>query len=252
MKSKKNSTLLLVTILILGVILACEIIPPEPERDHSEDYGEYTFDPNTILDSLAKGDLNRFISITETLSTPTPQTSNDIQLEFTDLLYIAQKFHQFHWSEPVADWNLHQLQYQVECSNFKGKPSFLEIVLYKIIRSQETDTRLVHTIQIGHPDGTIYWTEATRYPVNENWQVIDLTKNTISAEEALKIAEGNGGMEVRLSADNNCRINILAPDLSKKEWLVRYASYSPDTGWRYLLEVYVDKTSGEFRVVHPK
>jgi len=248
----KQYKLLTAAALILGAIIACMIIPPEPELPHAENSGNYSFNENSIFELLAQGNLDVFTPIPEVPSFPTPSASYTRRMNFNDFLVLAQAFHRWQWDEPISNWNLYELEYQVDCEDVEGGPSFVSITLFKISNSFEKETRFVHTIQIGHPSGTIFWTEAERYPVNENWHAIDLTQIKISAEDALKIADENGGLEARLSANNNCRIDVLAPSLSKNEWLVEYASYSSSDGWRYLLEVYVDKESGEFRIVHPE
>jgi len=241
--------------LILGTAFACcilSIISPETERGHSGNDGEYAIDIDMALDSLAQGNINIFVPLPETPGLPTSESTTRINWSFTDLLNIGQAFHQWHWKETINEWNLNKLEYQVDCKDAELAPYFVWLELFRISQAKGMKIRSTHTIQIGIPEAVVYWSESERYPVTENWRSIDLAQINISAEQALKIAEENGGHETRLFVENNCRIYLVAPYSAENEWLVRYASYSPDEGWRYLLEAYVDKETGEFRIVHPE
>jgi hypothetical protein len=242
-------------LLMIGFLtcttFSCTIISPEPELPYSENSGNYSFDKNTLFNLLEQGSLDVFTPVPDVSLSPTPWTPSRNQLSFADYLVVAQVFHQWKWSEPMSKWSLNKLEYHVPCGNTLDKPSFAEIVLFNINHQGEKDTRLVHKILIGYPDNTLYWSEAERYPVNENWQVIDLTKILMPAEEALKIAEVNGGSAIRLSVNNDCRINIFTPNLSESDWLIEYNFYSADKGWFQILKAYVDKSSGKYRIDRP-
>jgi hypothetical protein len=254
--SGKRYKLLTAVALILGTAFACcilsTIISPEIERGQSGNDGEYAIDIDTALDSLAQGNINIFVPLPETPGLPPSESAARVNWSFTDLLNIAQAFHQWHWKETMNEWILNKLEYQVDCKHAELAPYFVWLELFRISQAKGNEIRFTRTIQISIPEAVVYWSETERYPVTENWQSIDLAQIKIPAEMAVKIAEENGGQKIRLSTDNNCEIDVVAPYLLENEWLVRYASYSSNEGWRYLLEVYVDKESGEFRIIHPE
>jgi hypothetical protein len=69
------------------------------------------------------------------------------------------------------------------------------------------------------------------------WKSIDLSKLQVSAEDAIKIAENNGGREARLNVQNQCGIHLLLMPERYKGWLVDYQSAD--------FEIMIDPYTGE-------
>jgi hypothetical protein len=248
MKLPKMHKPLLVIMAVFITILACQIFPPEAEREVFSDDGDYIFDTNAILDSLAQGESDLFIPLVQTTDTPNNDSKIRDNWDYTDLLNIAESFHQWKWKESINVWNVSELRYYIECDDVESGPSILSIELFRVDNSARQGTRFVHRIVIGNPSGTIYWSETKRYPATENWQSADIAEFKIPAKTALKIAEQNGGQDLRMAL-SDCRVFVtIAPHLSKQEWVVRYETNLLD-GWHDLLDVYVDKESGESRTI---
>jgi len=58
-----------------------------------------------------------------------------------------------------------------------------------------------------------------------NWESVDLSKVKISADEALRIAEKDGGQEKRVAIDNACDISvgISRNTIVYDGWMVNYS-----------------------------
>ncbi|MCI0552597.1 MAG: hypothetical protein L0287_16725, partial [Anaerolineae bacterium] len=78
---------------------------------------------------------------------------------------------------------------------------------YKITGLQEFSA---HMIGIYPMAGEGEWGGGWKYPysVFGKWKYFDLARLTVHLEDALQIAEDNGGRLARLSVNNLCRINL--------------------------------------------
>ncbi|MCE9646907.1 MAG: hypothetical protein K8S20_12980 [Chloroflexi bacterium] len=70
------------------------------------------------------------------------------------------------------------------------------------------------------------------------WNQIDLRKLTVKYEDALKLAEDNGGKDVRLHFNNQCQISLILRD----NWDVTY--WSKD---RPVFEIQIDSHDGDVK-----
>ena len=73
------------------------------------------------------------------------------------------------------------------------------------------------------------------------WNDIDLLASTITAEEAIKIANINGGEIARLKEENNCYINLRTPASFRSNndnWSIDIISN------QLIFKVYIDPYTG--------
>ncbi len=109
---------------------------------------------------------------------------------------------------------------------------FGEIAYFKTVpRNDWLKDYTVRAMQITPRYGDVTSAGGAIYPqpLFDKWEYIDLKQVKITAEDALKIAEENGGKEARLSTQNKCTIQV---------------KLSGDFGWRVF--VYDDKTGSSF------
>jgi hypothetical protein len=243
-------------IALMGILViatfACQLMPLEDEKEvfhRSGDY-DYTFDPNTIFDSLSQGNIDVFQPLVASPQMPS-QRVRPADWNSDDFFLVAQAFHEFHWKEPVEDWKLNVINYIYQCEDVDNGPSSAWFLFFKLFngRTEKKMERNVHDIGIFLSDNTILWSEVVRYPATENWLSIDLPQTNISVEEAVKIAEKNEGNSVRSGVDNKCSIGImLAPNALDGRWQVKYKSIENDL----LLEVDVNINTGDYEVFFPR
>ena len=111
--------------------------------------------------------------------------------------------------------------------------------------------RHVHTVTVNLPEKTIWWREYQVENPSKNWAVINMEQVKITAQDALQIAELNGGHNTRTQIDQKCSISItLAPDGLFSGWQVSY--FSPNTPDVNHLDVYVEEDTGEYKLDYPK
>lgn len=81
--------------------------------------------------------------------------------------------------------------------------------------------------------------------VFSGWKYINLDKLKVTAEEALEIAENNGGQQARLTIKNRCRINLLLGPYPSPNWWI---SYSQNISAKEIFEMKIDAYTGKFDV----
>ena len=207
---------------------------------------EYEIDPKTILMSLEKGEQEIFNPIIATPEVYTPLVAGSFLWTQSDYLKIASALGQIKWKEDLNDWYLFGMYFEKECGdNPKGFDSG-SIIYFKAYNNGEI-TDYLH-----------YQTETIAiYPLFKNvvlggdyiprplfgWTSISLNSLKVTADNALQIAEENGGREARLKVKNVCNIAIFtSPNLyGKNNWEVRYSPASFD--------IYIDSYSGKYKVI---
>lgn len=182
-------------------------------KDYPDEYdkrGIYRFEPKTILDALRQGDANIFLPPSKSQSTPSSVIPLYWQQE--NFQYVAHAVHQFVWDESLEGWNLYRVSFTTNCRDYSKGFYFANMTYFKIISLSGKTEYTLHDIEINLEDKEIFWGEKTNYPFPKlGWKSIDLEKIGVTAEEAVKIADANGGRSLRLSAQKSaqdgCRIN---------------------------------------------
>jgi hypothetical protein len=99
-------------------------------------------------------------------------------------------------------------------------------------------------IEIDPYFGIVRWGSDESYPqpiLFYKWNDIDLLASTITAEEAIKIANINGGEIARLKEENNCYINLRTPASFRSNndnWSIDIISN------QLIFKVYIDPYTG--------
>jgi hypothetical protein len=207
--------------------------------------GEFIINPATILDELDRGERNVFQPMLATPSDDTILPSGSIQWTQSDYLQVANALSQLVWNETLDGWLIFFLAFQNTCQdNLSGFDGF-EAIYYKTITGGFGKVYTARHIEIYPLASIVYWAGDTDFPISSGWAAINLRKFKITADDALRIAEENGGAETRARAHNDCRIGIYLPaHTSDNRWDVAYY-YSPR------FEIYVDPYSGKYEVPTP-
>ena len=97
---------------------------------------------------------------------------------------------------------------------------------------------LIISPQYGH----VIWGDGTYfpYPLPSGWKSVYLEELNITAENALRIADKNGGELVRLSVQNNCNIQVRISGYDPY-WRVRITRYDNASE---IFEIRIDPYSG--------
>ena len=174
------------------------------------DFGDkhyFAIDPERVLADLDHGETDVF---TSEIATPeNPIFNKTIEWHQSDYLKIAGNLNRFVWNETLEDWNLYYMNFKVTCHDNPTGFEFAEIAYFKTI-SQDLLQRshVGRAFQIVPQDGYVVYSGEANFPQSpfDPWESLNLNKLRISAEDALKMADENGGRAARLSVQNECTI----------------------------------------------
>jgi hypothetical protein len=218
------------------------------EQEISGGEGDYTFDAQTILQSLARGKANVF-TLQPAVQEPPKASLPPVQWSQADFYRIAQAFHESVWQEPIESWKLKLLLFKLGCEHAPLGPQFVSFKLFRTTLTRQVSSRLERNLYIEPQQNQASWIGIEYYPERFRWSSFDLAQVKIPAEQALQIAEKHGGQEVRSAVENRCWIlGQLAAGIMNNNWQISY------TGEELvpLLTIYVDEQTGEYKVTYRK
>jgi hypothetical protein len=194
------------------------------------DSGYYEIDPTTILERLNHGETNVFTPFFGDWDREEPYYDS-ITWTQSDYLKIANALSLETWKEPLdlKGWDVLMIDLQRSCDDNPHGFDTFSITYYKSMGiknwERQYTTRL---IEVYSWKGIIRWGSNAVFstPLLLGWDGFDLTQFKIMADDALPIAEENGGRDVRRKVDNSCWILLTANQLSPLphgvNWLVDY------------------------------
>jgi hypothetical protein len=206
--------------------------------------GFYIIDPETILELIDKGTINVFVPLTD--SSQVKDLNNTISWTQSDYLKIIDALSRFVWKEPLdlEEWKIDFIYFQTGCMNDLSGFRELDIIYYKSLGVKNWkriySSRIV---EVSPWNGAVRWGEDTfSGSLLSNWSKVDLTKFSVTADNALKIAEENGGKDARLDNKNSCGISVKAPNsFLDNRWNVNYHSGID-------FNVVIDPYSGKYQI----
>ncbi len=201
--------------------------------------GAFRFDVETILEALQQGETNSFVPIDATSGT---QNYEGIaEWKQADYLLIANALHQFLWGETTDDWNLNDMSFLGKC-NDQFVFDIAKISYAKPIGLQEYR---FHMIGIYPRAGEGEW-GGSDFPRSlfERQYFIDKEKLAIELEDALQIAENNGGAQTRLNVNDRCSVSVSLSPYPYPQWEISY-SLVPTR----IFEIKINAYTGEFEVL---
>jgi hypothetical protein len=244
------SATLLITFLAVWLSSCLAWWQPERTYEHeiSSNRGYYIIDPDTILEALANGKANIFKQASGPPTWTYSLGDQTIMWNQANYFQIVQAFHEFVWHESLESWKLHSMSFRIACEDIERGFLYGDFEYYKIINPDNEETRLVRTIHVRPGDKSIDWWERQLLPIREKWPVIDLSTVRVTVDEALALAESNGGNTARLSVSNECNIYLLLKlDAFYEGWQVGYSGRGP----KNIFKIYIEPFSGEYEVVSP-
>jgi hypothetical protein len=235
--------------------MSCNIYTLHDDRIELEKNSEdkyYLIDPETILASLSQEKNDVFKPMA---ATPQPELyssmSTDVTWSQSDYMRIAQAIHQISWGEPLDGQNLYSFSFEMNCSD-AGRGTFSEASFnsYEVIQpEQEEEKRIEYWIEIRPAINLVLTTKVEYQPNVNRKEPIDLLQYQITVDEALQIAEENGGNAARLAVDNDCQISAFSPTVSGNGWEIGYDIYK-DNHFRSLFTITIDSKTGEYKVLY--
>ena len=241
--------LIVLAVALIALFVSCLYLIrdryPEPDPTQLRYYPEgkvefYKFDSTTILPSLDQGKADVFL--------PLDANAVDANAEYpaiewsqAQFLKVANALSQRVCNEPLEldQWDILRVRFGGgSCrENVDGFFSF-EIVYYKTVKTGWEMVYTARRIDLLSGGSTATWAGDGDFSANffQRWQNIEMTKFQITADQAYRIAEENGGRAARRNSDDKyCQIFVSAEN-GEDSWLVDYAanvvraSIDPSTG----------------------
>ncbi|MBI9047116.1 MAG: PepSY domain-containing protein [Anaerolineaceae bacterium] len=244
LKTSKNHFLFIIMIFFIALITGChQWFGDHFEYEISSEQKSYWIDPATILQSLEKENTDVFFQMDEGSETITSPLDNKIFWSQTDYFKVANTIHQRFWQSSLQT-HLYHVVFNLDCSNVAMK-KFASATFFsnKSILNGDQENRIEYRIWIRPTDNLVYTSRVEYGPRIGIVEATNLQEYTISAEEALQIAEKYGGSVERLKSNENCRISVYAPGSIKKGWHVTYSN--SDNSIQTIYEVTIDPQTGK-------
>jgi hypothetical protein len=228
-------------IVLLSAVLACNGDKTESITTTFEQY--YSIDPQLLLDSITQDSKDLFTPIETQPDLPPLDQQVPVNWSQADYLRIVDAIYRNVWSETLNDWSLKSMSFALGCTRIDHTFQNAHFRYFKNIKIQERDVRIERSIQIDPRSKSIYILEFEYYPRLTDWGSIDMAQVRYSADDALMIAEKNGGQAKRLAVENVCDITLLlSPDsASYRGWDIRYSNRNDSR----ILRIQIDPDTGE-------
>jgi hypothetical protein len=231
---KRKWTILVATlILAMGVIYSYDPFAPGEKgplslsSPHYKATGLFMINPKTIVASLDQGDTDVFLpdsrSLNDRYAGPVLYTA-PILWSQADNLKIVNALNKYVWKDTLANWSLFSMTFNVDCQdNLSGLPGGI----FSYFKTTLDNGKIIDTwreVEIDPEYSWVAWGGNAKFPHPIlGRKSIDLSRLKVTAEDAIRIAEENGGMEVRLRAQNRCSMHLsLWPEGVKRGWWVTY------------------------------
>jgi len=256
MDKKNLVTSSVLMLLLLAFITGCYMEPCcyDPTKDQEirfpsnvgvfGDRRIYSFDPNTILTALDQSDGTIFQPLSDFQGPVFP--SGTFPWRQQDYLKIANALNKFAIQDSLEGWMLYDVHSFRDCSDDPvGLDNFF-ITYFKI----DGDRYIARAIEIWPLSKEAYlgvdMSFPRPFPIGwTDWHSLpDLKSLKVTADEALQIADANGGKVFRQTVNNECSIFVSLGD----SW---YVTYSPN-GSGISFRVSIDLYSGEYRITSDK
>lgn len=200
----------------------------------------YQMDSQTILASLDGGETNVFTPVAA--NSQAPIFEEPISWQQSDFLKVARGLNQFIWKEPLSGWKLYSMNFSAACQDDPIGFSEGDFYYFKTVFRDNGKIRYsTQDYSISPQTGAVSWAGGANFPHPPlGWASIRLSQIKVTAEDALRIAEENGGRETRLLAQNKCRMHM---GLLSGDAVWQVFIYQDDTG-STLFRMKIDTRTG--------
>ena len=252
-KRIRNRLIIFVLIIVLiGVNFACQTPWYMDQYDPGYSPGDYEqtdsfeIDPETILTALEQGQTNVFVPINSTPEAYISLPAGSYSWTQADYLKISENLFQYVWKEPASAWSLYQIGLVKRgCENNLDGFDMARVVYFKSIEVDGEEMYTVRDVFITPLLRKITWGKTWNYHPTHKWKEIIFEGLQVTADDALLLAENNGGKDIRLRMNNKCNISVdLAPDGTYSGWRITYI----DENARTVFAMSVDPSTGEYEI----
>jgi hypothetical protein len=216
--------------------------------DNRNNVGVFKINPETFLPAIRNNSTNIYLpddrSIEELDFTGPELYDNSVQWSQNDYLDIARSINTQVWHDNLDGWLIYGMTFGTKCQDNLSGFEEGALTYYKTIFKNNKIRHTTRDMIVSPKYMNIIWGGGTEFPYTLfGWENIDLNKIKITAEDALKIAEKNGGQEMRVAIQNNCSITVSLLRDNYNGWFIRYHNHS---GSARDLKFRINYATGEF------
>jgi len=244
----------LIPTIIISLALLSTVGCYDPSKDQEtryptgissyNDIRPYTFDPNMILMAL---DQSR-----EGIFQPLPDWGGEnifppgsFGWQQKDYLRIANALNQVANHDNLEGWSLYSINFSRDCADDPIGFDDSRITYFKT-NGERYITRQMDLYPLKKEAN---WAGNRDYPrpFFLGWKIVDLEKLNVTADDALQMAEANGGKTARQAVKNACSIFIgLSPNTGYDDWKIEYDDY--DTTF---FEMTINPYNSLYKIITP-
>jgi hypothetical protein len=201
-------------------------------------YGDYKIDPQTILISLEQGNTNVFEPLLEDPRDVEELTNIYISWTQADFMKIFSALSKLVWEDSMDPkvWSVYAIDFSGGCIEEICELDDARIVYFKTTGI----SYIVRFMDIQPYFGLVRWGDEASYrqPIFDKWKAVEFATSNVTADDALKIAEKNGGRKRRFETFDRCPVYISSSRWSPESWTV---SCTPN-----VYDFLIDLDTGEF------
>ncbi|MBI4761323.1 MAG: PepSY domain-containing protein [Chloroflexota bacterium] len=229
--------------MLFAAVLSCNIGKREERANLYSLY--YTIEPTSLLESLQRGEA-AFTPVSQRPELIPVDQKVTVNWHQADYFYVANALYEGVLGKTLQGWQLSGMGFSLGCSDVQNGFQNGRFGFFSVVADNDQESRLERSINIDPSNNFIHVSETKYSPNLIDLKIIDLTQIKISADQALQIAESNGGEEKRASVKNACGISLLLTlyRTGKLHWRVYYARSDDRT---LFFDILIDPYTGEVR-----
>jgi hypothetical protein len=228
-------------VVLLSAMLSCTVGEEEQQTNLFSLY--YTIEPTSLLESLQRGKV-AFTPMSQRPELLPFDQQVTVNWHLADYFYIANALYEGVLGKTLQGWQLSGMDFRLACSRVQNGFQNGRFRFFNVVKDGDQESRLERFIDIDPRHNFVHVSETKYSPNLIDWKSIDMAQLKISADQALQIAESNGGEEKRASVNNACNISLLLT-LDRTDtwhWRVYYARSDDRT---LFFDILIDPYTGE-------
>lgn len=205
-----------ITFIVLFILLtilqtACGLIEDFGENPTILSFkeGNYSINPNTLIQDMKTGKKEVFTFMENSPDINADPSFPPVDWKQQDYEQIAEAVHQEVWNETLDNWKIDWIFYNVQCSDVNHGLQFSAYTFFSEEKGEKGAViRNEHRIYIDPQNGHVHWSEQIKSLTRGRDDSINSAEFIVTADEALREAEENGGKSAREEIGNKCLISI--------------------------------------------
>jgi len=254
----KRIMIITVALLVAGICIAAItmhqfLVRSRQGRDYpvgTSDFNEtgaYQIDSSETLIKLNNKINDILTPVPYESSLESSDNNSQVKWSFSDYLQVAEVVKLQTWNDDMQDWSIYRMIFTTSCSGLVAGFSTGDIIYFRPTTTELGNVYEVREISISPLHDSVEWGAGNYYPRPLfGWSEIDLDK-IISADDALQIAENNGGKIARLEVNNVCDIFLsYNPNINSDNWILSMFHYNQLPN---IFNIEINPYTGKFSVI---